>query len=101
MSHKVALRRELRTIESLALSIAMMSPALAMSLYGGAPAMYVGYGAPLAFVFAGVGVVLVGGGLIYLCRYFSHAGSVYGLTGATLGPRGRWTGAQEHRPAIE
>ncbi|MEP7088491.1 MAG: APC family permease [Nocardioidaceae bacterium] len=87
MSHKVALRRELRTIESLALSIAMMSPALAMSLYGGAPAMYVGYGAPLAFVFAGVGVVLVGGGLIYLCRYFSHAGSVYGLTGATLGPR--------------
>ena len=32
-------------------------------------------------------VVLVGTGLVYLCRYFSHAGSVYGLTGVTLGPR--------------
>jgi amino acid transporter len=87
MSNKVALRRELRTFESLALSVAMMSPALAMSLYGGAPAIYVGFAAPLAFLFAGVGVALVGAGLVYLCRYFSHAGSVYGLTGATLGPR--------------
>jgi amino acid transporter len=87
MSQQVPLRRELRTVESLALSVAMMSPALAMSLYGGAPAIYVGYAAPLAFVLAGIGVALVGTGLVYLCRYFSHAGSVYGLTGATLGPR--------------
>jgi amino acid transporter len=81
------LRRELRTIETLALSIAMMSPVLAMSLYGGAPAMFVGRAAPLAFVLSGIVVGLVGAGLIYLCRYFSHAGSVYGLTGVTLGPR--------------
>ncbi len=81
------LRRELRTIETLALSVAMMSPVLAMSLYGGAPAMFVGRAAPLAFVLSGVVVGLVGAGLIYLCRYFSHAGSVYGLTGVTLGPR--------------
>ncbi len=82
-----SLRRELRTIETLALSIAMMSPVLAMSLYGGAPAIFVGRAAPLAFVLSGIVVGLVGTGLIYLCRYFSHAGSVYGLTGVTLGPR--------------
>ncbi|HEY1616113.1 MAG TPA: APC family permease, partial [Streptosporangiaceae bacterium] len=81
------LRRELRTWQSLALSIAMMSPTLAIAVYGGAPALYVGRAAPLAFILSGVGVVLVGAGLVYLCRYFSHAGSVYGLTGVTLGPR--------------
>jgi amino acid transporter len=81
------LRRELRTWQSLALSIAMMSPTLAIAVYGGAPAIYVGRAAPLAFVLSGIGVLLVGAGLVYLCRYFSHAGSVYGLTGVTLGPR--------------
>jgi amino acid transporter len=81
------LRRELRTWQSLALSIAMMSPTLAIAVYGGAPAIYVGRAAPLAFVLSGLGVILVGAGLVYLCRYFSHAGSVYGLTGVTLGPR--------------
>lgn len=88
MSEKITgLRRELSTWETLAISIAMMSPALAMSLYGGAPAIYVGRAAPLAFLFSGLAVALVGAGLVYLCRYFSHAGSVYGLTGVTLGPR--------------
>jgi amino acid transporter len=81
------LRRELRTWQSLALSIAMMSPTLAIAVYGGAPALYVGRAAPLAFLLSGLGVILVGTGLVYLCRYFSHAGSVYGLTGVTLGPR--------------
>lgn len=81
------LRRELKTWETFALSIAMMSPTLAMAVYGGAPAGFIGRAAPLAFILSGVGVALVGAGLVYLCRYFSHAGSVYGLTGATLGPK--------------
>ncbi len=65
----------------------MMSPVLAMALYSGAPAIYVGQGAPLAFVLSGIAVAFVGAGIVYLCRHFSHAGSVYGLTGLTLGPR--------------
>lgn len=88
MSNKPpALKRELRTIETVALSVAIMSPVLAMALYSGAPAIYVGQAAPLAFVFSGLALALVGGGIVYLCRHFSHAGSVYGLTGLTLGPR--------------
>jgi amino acid transporter len=81
------LRRELKTWETFALSIAMMSPTLAMAVYGGAPAGFIGRAAPLAFILSGIGVALVGAGLVYLCRYVSHAGSVYGLTGATLGPK--------------
>jgi amino acid transporter len=65
----------------------MMGPTIAVALYGGAPAVFVGQAAPLAFILAGVGIALVGGSLIYLSRHFSHAGSAYGLTGATLGPR--------------
>lgn len=65
----------------------MMSPTLAMALYGGAGAVYVGRAAPLAVLFSSIGVLLVAASLVYLCRHFSHAGSVYGLTGVTLGPR--------------
>jgi amino acid transporter len=81
------LRRELGTLAAIGLSIAMMGPTIAVALYGGAPAVFIGQAAPLAFVLAGVGVALVGGSLIYLSRHFSHAGSAYGLAGATLGPR--------------
>jgi amino acid transporter len=87
MTQTPPLRRELGTWAALGLSIAMMGPTIAVALYGGAPAVFIGQAAPLAFILAGVGVALVGGSLIYLSRHFSHAGSAYGLTGATLGPR--------------
>src|ERR1700693_3298057 len=81
------LRRELHFWETIALSIAIMAPPAAMALTGTAPAGLIGRAVPLAFIFATVGVMLVSYAFIRLSRYFSHAGSVYALSGVTLGPR--------------
>src|ERR687884_999946 len=81
------LRRELRFWEAIALSIAIMAPTAAMALNGTVPAQLVGRAVPLAFIFATVGVVFVSYAFIRLTGYFSHAGSVYAFSGATLGPR--------------
>jgi hypothetical protein len=81
------LRRELRFWEAIALSIAIMAPTAAMALNGTVPAQLVGQAVPLAFIFATVGVVFVSYAFIRLSAQFSHAGSVYAFSGATLGPR--------------
>ena len=81
------LRRELRFWEAIALSIGIMAPTAAMALNGTAPAGLIGQGVTLAFIFATVGVIFVSYAFVKLTRYFSHAGSVYAFSGATLGPR--------------
>jgi amino acid transporter len=83
----VALRRELRFWEAIALSIAIMAPTAAMALNGTVPAQLVGQAVPLAFIFATVGVIFVSYAFIRLSGFFSHAGSVYAFSGVTLGPR--------------
>ena len=64
-----------------------MAPTAAMALNGVAPAGLVGRAVPLAFIFAAVGVLFVAYAFIRLSRYFTHAGSVYALSGVTLGPQ--------------
>src|SRR5215212_1922309 len=81
------LRRELRFWEAIALSIGIMAPGAAMALNGTLPASLVERAVPLAFVFASVSVLLVSYAFIRLTGYFNHAGSVYALSGVTLGPR--------------
>jgi amino acid transporter len=81
------LRRELKFWEAIALSIAIMAPTAAMALNGVAPAGLIGRAVPLAFIFATVGVLLVSYAFIRLSRYFTHAGSVFALSGMTLGPQ--------------
>jgi amino acid transporter len=81
------LRRELRFIEAIALSLAIMAPTAAMALNGTAVAAKIGRAVPLAFVIATVGVMFVSYGFIRLTRHFNSAGSVFALAGATLGPR--------------
>jgi amino acid transporter len=81
------LRRELHFWEAIALSIGIMAPGAAMALNGTLPAGLVGRAVPLSFVFATIGVLLVSYAFIRLTSYFHHAGSVYALSGATLGPR--------------
>lgn len=83
------LRRELRFWEAIALSIGIMAPGAAMALNGTLPASLVGRAVPLTFVFDTVGILLVAYAFIRLTAYFNHAGSVYALSGATLGP---WAG---------
>jgi amino acid transporter len=81
------LRRELRLLETAAVSIGVMAPTLAMSVTGVATAGQLGRAAPLAFVFAGLGVGLVAFGFVRLAAEFSHAGSVYAFVGRALSPR--------------
>ncbi|MDQ3863282.1 MAG: APC family permease, partial [Actinomycetota bacterium] len=85
--HERGLRRELRFWEAIALSIGIMAPGAAMALNGTLPASLVGRAVPLAFVFASVGILFVSYAFIRLTGYFNHAGSVYALSGVTLGPR--------------
>ena len=81
------LRRELRFVEAIALSLAIMAPTAAMALNGTAVAGLIGRAVPLAFLIATVGVMFVSYGFIRLTRHFNSAGSVFALAGATLGPR--------------
>jgi amino acid transporter len=81
------LRRELRLLQTTAVSVGVMAPTLAMSVTGVAAADALGRAAPLAFVFAGLGVGLVAFGFVRLAAEFSHAGSVYAFVGRALSPR--------------
>jgi amino acid transporter len=81
------LRRELHFWEAIALSIAIMAPTAAMALNGVGIAGLIGRAVPLAFLFALIGVLFVSYAFAMLAREVSHAGSVYALTGFTLGAR--------------
>jgi amino acid transporter len=81
------LRRELRFWETIALSIGIMAPTAAMALNGVGVAGQVGAAVPLAMIVATIGVFLVAFAFVRLARHYSHAGSVYAFSGATLGPR--------------
>src|SRR5215218_2596622 len=81
------LRRELHFWEAIALSIAIMAPTAAMALNGTAIAGLVGSAVPLAFLFALIGILFVSYAFAQLTKEVSHAGSVYALTGFTLGAR--------------
>jgi amino acid transporter len=81
------LRRELGSVETWALSIGVLAPALAMSIASVEPAKLLGRAAPLAFMIATVCVGFVCYGFVRLTSRISHAGSVYAFNGRTLGPR--------------
>jgi amino acid transporter len=80
-------RHRLTLPQAVALSVGLMGPTLAMSLNGIGVAGLVGPSVPLVFALGFVGVCLVAYGFVRLTRYFNHAGSVYALAGATIGPR--------------
>jgi len=86
-ARRPALRRELHFFETASVSVGVMAPTLAMSVTGVAAAAALGRAAPLAFAVAALGVGLVAYGFVRLAGEFSHAGSVYGFVGNTLGPR--------------
>src|SRR5665213_146219 len=86
-AERTTFRRKLKPWEAVALSIGLMAPTLAMALNGALPASRAGSKVPLVFLIGFAGVALVAYGFVRLTRYFNHAGSVYALAGATLGPR--------------
>lgn len=85
-------KRKLRIWEVTALSVGFMGPVMAMALNGIGVAGLVGKSVPFTFALAFIGTLLVGYGFIRLTGYFTHAGSVYALAGATIGPRAGFFG---------
>jgi amino acid transporter len=81
------LRRTLPTWAAVSLSIAAMGASLAININPQGSGATVGRAVPLTFVLATVGVLLVAYGFARVCGRLSHAGSVFGLTGVTIGPR--------------
>src|SRR3954466_11078306 len=84
---KPGLRRELRFVEAVALSLAIMAPTAAMALNGTAVTGQIGRAVPLAFLIAAIGGLFVSYGFIRRTRHFNSAGSVFALAAETLGPR--------------
>lgn len=64
-----------------------MGASLAININPQGAGATVGRAVPLAFLLATVGVLLVAYGFARICSRLSHAGSVFGLTGITIGPR--------------
>lgn len=85
-------RRKLRLGEVAAISLGFMGPVMAMSLNGIGVAGLVGKAVPLTFLVAFAGTLLVAYAFIRLTRFITHAGSVYALAGATIGPRAGFFG---------
>jgi amino acid transporter len=73
--------------EAVGISVALMAPSMAANINPQGTVGQVGRAVPLAFVLATVGVLLVSYGIVRLCQYYNHAGSVFGFVGVTLGPR--------------
>jgi amino acid transporter len=86
-SEAPALRRTLTTWGAISLSIAAMGASLAVNINPQGAGATVGRAVPLTFILATIGVVLVAYGFARICGRLSHAGSVFGLTGVTIGPR--------------
>ena len=83
----VRMRRDLNVYEAIGISVALMAPSFALNANPQGMVGAVGRSIPLAFLLATVGVLLIAYSFVRLCSHFNHAGSVYGLIGATLGPR--------------
>lgn len=84
---QTGLRRTLATWAAVSLSVAAMGASLAVNINPQGSAATVGRAVPLTFVLATIGVLLVAYGFARVCSRLSHSGSVFGLTGVTIGPR--------------
>ncbi len=80
-------KRQLNLPETVAMSVALMAPTTGMVFVTPLLASAAGYNVPLAFVVSLVGILIIGFSFGRLARKYAHAGSAYGLTKDTLGPR--------------
>ena len=78
--------RQLSFVGVLALPVALMAPSAGMGLNTPFVAMSAGAGVPFIYVLSTLGIACVGAGFYRLSRRFNDAGSVYGLTKASVGP---------------
>jgi amino acid transporter len=81
------LARNLKLWQVVAISIGVMAPSFAITSQPQFAAASVGRAAPLSYLLALVGVLTVAYGLGRLSQRMHHPGAVYGLVGASVGPR--------------
>src|SRR4051812_49714399 len=86
----VRLRRELGGLETWALSIGVLAPALAMSIAGVEPAKLLGRAAPISFLLAAVAVGFFCYGFLRPFSPFSPSGAVYEVNRRTPRRRARF-----------
>lgn len=87
-----ASRGRLRTPEVAAISVGFMGPVMAMSLNGIGVADLTGTSVPFTFLVSFLGTMFVAYAFIRLTGFVTHAGSVYALSGTTMGPRAGFFG---------
>lgn len=77
----------LRTIDAVAISISVLSPAMAMQLNTGGVAAVAGGSTPLAFLLGGIGCLALGFVVIGFTRRMAAAGYAYTYVSRSLGKR--------------
>lgn len=77
----------LRTIDAIAISISVLSPAMAMALNTGGVAQVAGGSTPLSFLLGGVGCLALGFVVIGFTRRLAAAGYAYTYLSRSLGKR--------------
>lgn len=80
-------RGSLRTIDAIAISISVLSPAMAMALNTGGVAVVAGGSTPLSFLLGGVGCLALGFVVIGFTRRLAAAGYAYTYLSRSLGRR--------------
>lgn len=84
---KPTLRRNLKLWQVVAVSIGVMAPSFAINLEPQGMVGQVGRAVPLTYLLALVAVLFVSYSFGRLAQQLHHPGAVYGLVGATVGPR--------------
>jgi amino acid transporter len=77
----------LRTIDAIAISISVLSPAMAMQLNTGGVAAVAGGSTPLAFLLGGVACLALAVVVIGFTRQMASAGYAYTYASRSLGQR--------------
>lgn len=80
-------RGSLRTIDAVAISISVLSPAMAMALNTGGVAAVAGGSTPLSFLLGGIGCLALGFVVIGFTRRMAAAGYAYTYLSRSLGKR--------------
>ncbi|MGH9302825.1 MAG: APC family permease [Acidimicrobiales bacterium] len=81
-------RGSLRTIDAVAISISVLSPAMAMQLNTGGVAAVAGGSTPLSFLLGGIGCLALGFVVIGFTRRMAAAGYAYTYVSRSIGKQG-------------
>lgn len=83
---KSGFTRNLSTLETMALSFAILSPSATAAITPSLTASLVGPSGPLAFLIGGITAVLIAFSFTQFAKHFAHSGSIYAYNTVGVGP---------------